>query len=125
MKQEKGLKVRGGFLFQMLAIVIGGLILAVAVSLVLGWRSLEQIGTAVLLAGTGAVVFGALSMLGNWGGVRNFEQQFSKTAWEQDVGERLHQEVEDTKQSYGFVALLGAAGLVLVLIGFALEALGQ
>jgi hypothetical protein len=106
-------------------IVIGGLILAVVVSLVVGWRSLAQIGTAVLLVGTGSAVIGILSMVGNWGGARNFEQQFTKTAWEQDAGERMHQEVKDTKRSYGFAALLGAAGLVLVMLGFALEALGR
>lgn len=125
MEQEKGLTGRSGFFTRVVEIVIGGLILAVVISLVVGWRSLAQIGTAVLLVGAGAAVIGVLSMVGNWEGARNFEQQFTKTAWEQDADERMHREVKDTEQSYGFAALLGAAGLVLVMLGFALEALGR
>lgn len=125
MEQEKRFSGLSGFITRVSVIVLVGLVLAVGVSLVLGWRRLDQIGTAVLLVGTAAVGIGILSMIGNWGGARNFEQQFAKTAWEQDAGERMQQEVKDTSQNYGFVALLGASGLVLVVIGFALEALGQ
>jgi len=123
MEQEKRLSGLSGFFTRVSGIVLVGLVLAIGVSLILGWRSLEQIGTAVLLVGTATVVIGVLSMVGNWGGARNFEQQFAKTAWEQDAGERMHQELKDTSQNYGFVALLGASGLVLVVIGFTLEAL--
>lgn len=114
----------GRFMIRVAVMVLIGLFLAVLGSMVLGWRDLKGIGTMVLLVGSGAAVVGIMIMVGNWGGARNFEQQFTKTAWTQDAGERMHQEVKDTGQSYGFAALLGAAGFVLVVIGFALEALG-
>ena len=110
------------FIKPVLVIAVSAALVTGAVCWVIGWRSLAMYGAGLLIAGAACVMVGALSTFGGWGATRSFEYQFAKTAWEEDAGARLKEEVEDTRMSYRFLFLMSAAGVILLAVGFLLEA---
>lgn len=122
MKKITGVRSGWVYLKPVLIIVLGAALATGVVCWIIGWRTLSLYGTGLLIAGGAAVVVGALSTIGGWGTVRTFEYQFAKTAWEEDSGARLQREVDDTRESYRFLVLMSTAGLILIIVGFLLDA---
>lgn len=122
MRDYKGIRSGWVYLKPVLIIALGLALATGVVCWIIGWRTLSLYGTGLLIAGGAAVVVGALSTLGGWGTVRTFEYQFAKTAWEEDSGARLQKEVADTRESYRFLVLMSAVGLILIIAGFLLDA---
>ncbi|MDZ7843982.1 MAG: hypothetical protein U5K99_04165 [Anaerolineales bacterium] len=122
MMDNNGIRSGWMFLKPVLIIALGAALATGVVCWIIGWRTLSLYGTGLLIAGGAAVVVGALSTIGGWGSVRSFEYQFAKTAWEDDSGARLQNEVADTRESYRFLYLMSTTGLILISAGFLLDA---
>lgn len=92
-------------------------ILAFAVAWLIGWRTLDLIGQALMFAGLGSIAIGLLSVVGSWNIRTNYRYQYSRSASEVKIGERAGQDLRDVFSSYGFMITMLVGGILLILLG--------
>ena len=100
--------------------VLVDLVILVAVGLVCwlaDWRTLLQFGQGLVWAGVGAMIVGVSSLTGFWSATRRYPYQHSESAGVQSIHERARQAVKDEAQNFGFLILMGVAGVVSILVG--------
>jgi len=88
-----------------------------------GWQSAFYYGNGLIIAGIAAMAVGVLSLLGGWSATRSFEYQSSQMAGEGETAARVREERKDIDQSYRFLAIMGAAGLVVTACGLVVQAI--
>ncbi len=107
-------------------ILLVDLVAAVAVGLVcwvVGWRTAEAYGQALLWTGMGILAFGVLAILGGWGITRTPPYLYGQTASDQPVHERAQQDIKDSSGGFAFSAQAAVAALVLAGLGLLVPAL--
>ncbi len=120
--EERGwLKAVWGFAKPVLLIDVGILATVGLVCWLGSWWSAAQYGNGLIVAGVGAIAVGLASLLGGWGVTRSFTYQYAQTAGEDRGTGRAQRELEDSDRSYGFLAVMGVAGLVVIACGLILR----
>ncbi len=110
------------------ATVIGGITLAIFVGVAVlgwlaGWRTIDQYSTALYIAGAGAGLVGAISVVGNQ--TRGSDGQFGaaslEIAHQQTRGQSDY--FQDVKRSFAFLLMMSVVGLLVAGGGAALQLL--
>ena len=86
-----------------------------------GWRTAYHYGNGLMLVGVAAMAAGVFSLAGGWGLTRDFSYQHAASAGVADTPERTRRELKDTGQRYGFLALMGVAGIVSIAFGILIQ----
>ena len=109
-------------IIKLFLIVIGIVLGVVALILVIGWwqgwTTEDKFQTAIQIAGMLILGVGLLGIKGSWDGTRNFQYQYSMSASKQSSWERVQQNLIDFSQSYAFMLVCLAAGLICLAIGW-------
>jgi hypothetical protein len=90
-----------------------------------GWRMAYQYGNGLSLAGAAAIVIGLSSLVGGWGITRGFDYQYAQSVSEQDIHGRTQQALRDIAQSYRFLILMTAVGVVSIAVGTLIQTLSR
>lgn len=96
----------------------------VAVGLIcwlVGWRTLHQYGTGLMLAGAAALLFGAYSVSGSWHGGRSFDYQYAASAGVDSTHKSAKRERDEANSSYVFLGRMCVVGLLPILVGILLQ----
>ena len=96
----------------------------VAVGLIcwlVGWRTLYQYGTGLMLAGTAALVFGAFSVSGRWHGGRSFDYQYAASAGVDSLRKSANRERMEASSSYAFLGQMCVIGFLPIVVGMLLQ----
>ena len=119
MKRQEWFHAIWRFLKPFLLIDVG---IFVAVSLVCwfgGWRSAFHYGNGLIIAGVGAMAIGVLSWSDAWGITRSVRYRIAQTMGEDDMAAQARRELKDSGQSYEFLAVMDAVGVVVIACGIA------
>ena len=105
-------------------VVLVNLGIFVAVGLIcwlVGWRTLYQYGTGLMLAGTAALVFGAYSASGSWHGGRSFDYQYAASAGVDSFRKSANRERDEANSSYTFFGKMCVIAFLPIAVGILLQ----
>jgi hypothetical protein len=86
-----------------------------------GWRTLDQYGNGLMLAGAAALAFGVYSVSGGWHGSRSFDYQFAASAGEDSVHKSANRERQEAGANYAFLGQMCVIGFLPIVVGILLQ----
>jgi hypothetical protein len=92
-------------------------VITLMVAWVINWRTIYQIGQALLFAGLGSIAVGVFSVVGGWNIRTSYRYQYSRSASDMRVMERASQDLKDVFSSYDFMITMLIAGFLLIIAG--------
>ncbi len=88
----------------------------------IGWRTLAEYSTGLILAGFAVIFFGASGVLSGATLNGDFQHQYSKTVMPNSANQRMQQNVSNLAD-ISFTVWAGLIGVITVLLGIVLKAL--
>ena len=83
-----------------------------------GWRTLNNFGTGLMIAGFGAIVLGGFSALGGLGVARDPTYRYIQSVMPNSLSERTRKDWNDMLDSFSFLILMASAGLLSMVGGW-------
>ncbi len=117
MKPESVRSVIWRFVRTILLIDLAVFIIRAAVCWDGGWRTLNNFGTGLMLVGLAAWVVGIMSLAGATQIARDPTYRYVQSVYPNTLHQRTVQNWLELGESYGFVTLLGIAGIVPMGLG--------
>ncbi len=116
--KERGLLARAGRAVLRLALIELGIVAALlAVALLLGWHSTNEIALLLTLAGAFIFAFGPFSLLGGWGTTRNWVYLYARTMEDNTAEHRRRQDAREVARDAGLVLPSIVLGVLTMAIG--------
>jgi hypothetical protein len=112
------------FIRSVLITVVVILVIVGLICWVVGWTTADQFGKAMIVGGLISIVFGLFSVAGEMGMTRSYTYQAAESAGEDTLYDRTqesHRNLADTMQA---LIVLGSAGVVAIVIGLLIRAVG-
>jgi len=106
-------------------VVIATIVIFIAVAVivwVLGWATVYQYGTGLIVGGIIAMVFGLFSVAGGMRSTRSFTYQQAESAGYQDGHDRAVEAKQNLAETFAFLIILGLAGAIAIAAGLVLRA---
>jgi hypothetical protein len=99
-----------------LGIVAAATAIIILIGLIFAWKSNVAYSNAFFALGSGIVLLGTLTILGQYRQRANFGVQYSQSDSEAKLPERTSQWVKDIKQGYNFLIVCVISGGLLILL---------
>ena len=99
-----------------LGIVAAATAIIILIGLIFAWKSNVAYSNAFFALGSGIVLLGTLTILGQYRQRANFGVQYSQSVSEAKLPERTSQWVKDIKQGYNFLIVCVISGGLLILL---------
>jgi hypothetical protein len=96
---------------------VGILVAVILVCWLLGWRTASQYGNATFFAGIAVIALGVTSIAGGYGTTRSAIYKYGQSVGADTLDQSTRQDMKEIVRSYDFLYLMGAVGLVLVVVG--------
>jgi hypothetical protein len=87
--------------------------------LIIGWRSVNEISIALLVAGVIIFSIGPFSTMGGWGNTRNWQYQYVQTMDQRNAVGRAQDNQADMRRNMGIMGpslLLGTITMILSVV---------
>jgi hypothetical protein len=124
MEEEKQSSGVGSFLLSVVIAVIVILVFAGVVILIVDWNTAYQYGTLVILGGLISIVFGLFSVAGAMRITRSYTYQSAEMAGPDTIYDRTKESRRNLAETYQSLIVLGSAGVIAVIIGLIIRAVG-
>lgn len=99
-----------------LGIVAAATAIIILIGLIFAWKSNVAYSNAFFALGSGIVLLGTLTILGQYRQRANFGVQYSQSVSDAKLPERTSQWVKDIKQGYNFLIVCVISGGLLILL---------
>jgi len=123
MEQEKALSNMPNIIK---SVVIATIVIFIAVAVilwVLGWTTVYQYGTGLIVGGIIAMTFGLFSVAGGLRSTRSFNYQQAESAGYQSGHDRAVEAKQNLAETYAFLIVMGLAGAIAIVAGLIVRAI--
>ena len=101
-----------GYVRKILLIDTALIIITALVCWLGGWRTLNNYGTGLMIAGFGAIIIGGFTTFGGSQVARDPTYRYIQSVMPNSLAERTRKDWIDMLDSFSFLILLGSAGLL-------------
>jgi len=122
-EQQGNTSLAGHMLKGMLIAIIVIFIGAALIWWVSEWNTLYQLGTLLIIGGILAAILGMFAVSGGMRSTRSFEYQQAESAGYATGHDRAVESKQNFAETYSFMIIMGAAGLVSIVAGLLLRTL--
>jgi hypothetical protein len=111
------------FVRSVLITVVVILIVVGLICWVVGWTTADQFGKAAIVGGLISIVFGLFSVAGEMGMTRSYTYQSAEMAGQDTIYDRTREAQRNLVDTMQSLIILGAAGVVAIVIGLLIRAI--
>lgn len=108
-----------------LGIVAAATVIIVLIGLIFAWKSNVLYSNAFFAVGSGIILLGTLTILGQYRQRASFDLQYSQSTSDANIPERTSQWVKDIKQGYNFLIVCVISGSLLIVLAVLADKLFQ
>ena len=118
MKTENVRTVLWRYARNILLILVAIILLTALICWLGGWRTINNYGNGLMIAGLGAIILGGFTAFGGTQIARNPTYRYVQSVMPNSLADRTRQDWVDMMDSYGFFILLASAGLLSIVCGW-------
>ncbi len=117
------LRKMGRGMRRLLVIELVIIVAALALSLLVGWHSTNEISLVLTVAGVFVFSIGPFSLIGGWGTTRTWSYQYVRTMEDNTADHRRRQDAQEVARDAGLVLPSILLGVVTMVVGAMVQTL--